>query len=418
MRLATKIFLLLFGLFFATISLDIAAQYYFYDFAYPSYKQNQIYQLVYDIKEEVPNFERHTNDFFSYMNELKSEYLVQYKLHSSNTSQLNLDRLTDNDIFFESKNEENVTTYHYYTKITFKGGEQWIIEVSYSLQVLGEMLSVFTNYYIFIFMILAILVLFFAIWLTEHITKPLLHMKRVTENIANINFTEKCEVTSDDELKELATNINIMSDNLKTIKELSDELGVSKTAINKKVTDRERKLWFSKIGNKFVINEDGQKSIKRMFEGLTENQESKTENLEQKPNSQTENFRNNNENNADIKYILDIIEYQKEQIKDLQNTKDEQFKQLSNMQNLLDQQQRLALQDKKLLEEYKSEINELKALKMPQEDMKDGSSIRGEAQEEIERLKAQLKLSEEERNKAKEKEPVKTESKKWWQRWK
>ena len=73
--------------------------------------------------------------------------------------------------------------------------------------------------------------------------------------------------------------------------------------------------------------------------------------------------------------ILDIIEYQKEQIKDLQNTKDEQFKQLSNMQNLLDQQ-RQALQDKKVLEEYKSEINELKALKMPQEDMKDGSSIR------------------------------------------
>lgn len=209
-----------------------------------------------------------------------------------------------------------------------------------------------------------------------------------------------------------------MSDNLKTIKELADELGVSKTAINKKVTDRERKLWFAKIGNKFVINEDGQKSIKRMFERVTENQESQTENLEQKPNSQTENFRNNNENNADIKYILDIIEYQKEQIKDLQNTKDEQFKQLSNMQNLLDQQQRLALQDKKLLEEYKSEINELKALKMPQEDMKEDSSIRGEAQEEIERLKAQLKLSEEERNKAKEKKPVKTESKKWWQLWK
>ena len=209
-----------------------------------------------------------------------------------------------------------------------------------------------------------------------------------------------------------------MSDNLKTIKELADELGVSKTAINKKVTDRERKLWFAKIGNKFVINESGQRSIKKMFEGKTENLNSQTENLEQKPSSQTENLRNDNENNGDVKYILDIIEYQKEQIKDLQNTKDEQFKQLSNMQNLLDQQQRLALQDKKLLEEYKSEINELKALKMPQEDMKDGSSIRGEAQEEIERLKAQLKLSEEERNKAKEKEPVKTESKKWWQRWK
>ena len=35
------------------------------------------------------------------------------------------------------------------------------------------------------------------------------------------------------------------------------------------------------------------------------------------------------------------------------------------MQNLLDQQQRLALQDKKLLEEYKSEIKELKSLMVP-----------------------------------------------------
>ena len=117
------------------------------------------------------------------------------------------------------------------------------------------------------------------------------------------------------------------------------------------------------------------------------------------------NTSNSNTSNNDR--IVNILENQLKQ-KDTQ---------IAQMQNLLDQQQRLALQDKKLLEEYKSEINELKALKMPREDMKDGSSIRGEAQEEIERLKAQLKLSEEERNKAKEKEPVKTESKKWWGLW-
>ena len=206
-----------------------------------------------------------------------------------------------------------------------------------------------------------------------------------------------------------------MSDNLKTIKELADELGVSKTAINKKVTDRERKLWFSKIGNKFVINEDGQKSIKRMFEGLTENQESQTENLEQKPNSQTENFRNNNESNADIKYILDIIEYQKEQIKDLQNTKDEQFKQLSNMQNLLDQQQRLALQDKKLLEEYKSENDRLKVLKMPSQETKE-EQANIQPQEELETLKEQIRAL---NDKIKGQEELNNKSsKKWYQFWK
>ena len=37
------------------------------------------------------------------------------------------------------------------------------------------------------------------------------------------------------------------------------------------------------------------------------------------------------------------------------------------MQKLLKQKQRLALQDKKLREEYKSEINDLKALKIPAE---------------------------------------------------
>ncbi|MFN6587602.1 hypothetical protein [Enterococcus faecalis] len=55
-------------------------------------------------------------------------------------------------------------------------------------------------------------------------------------------------------------------------------------------------------------------------------------------------------------------------------TKDEQIKSLveaqKQTQNLLDQQQRLALQDKKLLDEYKSEINDLKALKMPTQDTK------------------------------------------------
>ncbi|MGL4373528.1 MAG: sensor histidine kinase, partial [Turicibacter sp.] len=89
MRLAKKIFLLLFALFFATISLEIAAQYYFYEFAYPSYKQNQIYQLVYEIKEEVPNFEFFSEDFLKYLDVIKNDYLVETQLYSPETAQLN-----------------------------------------------------------------------------------------------------------------------------------------------------------------------------------------------------------------------------------------------------------------------------------------------------------------------------------------
>ena len=184
-----------------------------------------------------------------------------------------------------------------------------------------------------------------------------------------------------------------MSENLKTIKELADELGVSKQTIHYHIKSLSNIKRDKNNKGAVLLNEEEQKFIYS------------------KVNAVKDDTVKDDTVKGNTAHFLSEIQFLRTQLEN----KDTQILQ---MQNLLDQQQRLALQDKKLLEEYKSEINELKALKMPREDMKDGSSIRGEAQEEIERLKAQLKLSEEERNKAKEKEPVKTESKKWWQLWK
>ncbi|KZK13625.1 Replication-associated protein [Lactococcus cremoris] len=197
----------------------------------------------------------------------------------------------------------------------------------------------------------------------------------------------------------------MMSEKLKTIKELADEIGVSKQAVWQKIKKEssiDLRQFTSKKGNTVYVDVDGQKVIKNAFFNKTS-----TKKRQQKvfvDDNVNNSVDGNPEGNEEILFLRNLVSELQSEKKDLHK--------------LLDQQQRLALQDKKVLEEYKSEINELKALKMPQEDMKDGSSIRGEAQEEIERLKAQLKLSEEERNKAKEKEPVKTESKKWWKLWK
>ena len=159
-----------------------------------------------------------------------------------------------------------------------------------------------------------------------------------------------------------------MSENFKTIRELAEELGVSKTAINKKVSDSERKQWFSKKGNRFLVNEIGQDAIKSMFSYDINNRKSKTENTEKQPESKTENFENDNLKKSYFKHLSEIIKYQNAQIEDLKETKSQHFKQLTQMQNLLDQQQRLALQDKQLLEEYKAEIKDLKALTMAPHD--------------------------------------------------
>ncbi|MFK4974557.1 hypothetical protein [Lactococcus garvieae] len=250
----------------------------------------------------------------------------------------------------------------------------------------------------------------------------------------------------------------MMSEKLKTIKELADELGVSKQGVRyhmKSIPQEELKKNNKGI---VVLNIEQQNFIKRkaksdtVVSGKSDTAVSGKSDTAVSGKSDTAVSGKSDtvvsgksdtavsgksdtvvsgKSDTAVRYKQEIsfleeknllkdnqIDYLKQQIKNYENQANNLIEVQKQTQNLLDQQQRLALQDKKLIEEYKLEINELKALKMPQEDMKDGSSIRGEAQEEIERLKAQLKLSEEEQNKAKEKEPVKTESKKWWELWK
>ncbi|WP_282667944.1 replication-associated protein RepX [Lactococcus cremoris] len=227
-----------------------------------------------------------------------------------------------------------------------------------------------------------------------------------------------------------------MSENYKTIKELADELGVSKTYIEKIIRVVNIHSELLKKKNRFFLNIKQQEIIKNYLDkpptqAPTADKEPPTQapTADKEPPTQAPTADKEPPTQAptaDKEPPTQAPTVDKEpptqaptvDVVFLQNELVKRGVEIDKLHELLDQQQRLALQDKKLLDEYKSEINDLKALKMPQEDMKDGSSIRGEAQEEIERLKAQLKLSEEERNKAKEKEPVKTESKKWYQFWK
>ncbi|WP_062325172.1 MarR family transcriptional regulator [Holzapfeliella floricola] len=51
----------------------------------------------------------------------------------------------------------------------------------------------------------------------------------------------------------------------KTVRELSEELGVSKTTINKLLKDESRQQYVEKVGNKFVISDEGVESITAHF---------------------------------------------------------------------------------------------------------------------------------------------------------
>ena len=142
-----------------------------------------------------------------------------------------------------------------------------------------------------------------------------------------------------------------MSENLKTIRELADELGVSKQAIWQKIkrdSSIDLRQFTSTKGNTVYVDVDGQKAIKSMFSN-----DSSTRYRQQKDDV--------DDNKKDAVDEQDEVKFLRNLVSEIQSEKKELHK-------LLDQQQRLALQDKKLLEEYKAEIKDLKALTMAPHD--------------------------------------------------
>lgn len=209
-----------------------------------------------------------------------------------------------------------------------------------------------------------------------------------------------------------------MSENLKTIKELADELGVSKKKIHYQVSKLDSNL-IQRLDGTIYLNNAAIKVIKGNI-GYVPKTKLDSVGVQ---NRQYLDTKLDTVNTSLIDEKNERINYLKEQIKNKDNqisVKDEQIKSLVDVQkqtqNLLDQQQRLALQDKKLLDEYKSEINDLKALKMPSKDIKK-EKVDNQPQEEIENLRNEHTVFQEQ---LKEKVMIekKEASKKWWQLWK
>ena len=205
----------------------------------------------------------------------------------------------------------------------------------------------------------------------------------------------------------------MMSEKLKTIKELADEIGVSKQAVWQKIKKEssiDLRQFTSKKGNTVYVDVDGQKVIKSAFFNKTS-----TKKRQQKVFVDDDNVNNsvdgNPEGNEEILFLRNLVSELQSEKKDLHK--------------LLDQQQRLALQDKKLLEEYKAENDSLKALKMPTEGSQ-AEQANSQPKEEVKALKFEIRTLQEELNKQKihsqeEREKLKAElttPKKWFQIWK
>lgn len=122
---------------------------------------------------------------------------------------------------------------------------------------------------------------------------------------------------------------------MKTIKQIADELGVSKTAVRKKIENLGLRSSLQKNGNQFAIDEKQEKLIKSAFS------ESETE-TETETSSRTE-----------TETVSTLVSM-------LQKELDAKNEQIAHLQKLLDQEQQLRMvtEQKLLLIEEKQEQEE------------------------------------------------------------
>jgi signal transduction histidine kinase len=96
---------------------------------------------------------------------------------------------------------------------TSKGSKEVIFAIT-SLQPVNEAMYVLKDFYIYAFIIALLLIVIVSFYYSKLITKPLLKMNSVTNQLAKLNFNEKIDIQSDDEIGQLSKSINSLSENL------------------------------------------------------------------------------------------------------------------------------------------------------------------------------------------------------------
>ncbi|STQ32996.1 Uncharacterised protein [Enterococcus durans] len=215
-----------------------------------------------------------------------------------------------------------------------------------------------------------------------------------------------------------------MSENLKTIKELADELGISKKYLQNKISYEKKKQKLSignwkKISGKntIVLSQKEQALIKSWLDeadSLGDKQEDKADSLGDKQEDKADSLGDKQED-EEKSYLKERI-FVLEKFLDKEQTSNSELKKvIQQTQNLLDQQQRLALQDKKLLEEYKAENDNLKVLKMPSQET-EFKHLDNQYKDEVNALKEKLENLQEQ---IKDQKRIEEQEKprKWWGLW-
>ena len=112
-----------------------------------------------------------------------------------------------------------------------------IVTVS-SMQPINEATDVIRKFYFYIFLGFSIIGIFLSSVYANLISKPLVNINKVAKRMSAMDFTAKCEETSDDEIGNLAITLNFLSS---TLKNTLDDLKLKNKKLEEDI-EKERKL--------------------------------------------------------------------------------------------------------------------------------------------------------------------------------
>lgn len=100
--------------------------------------------------------------------------------------------------------------------MTNENGEEYNIYAVATLQPVSEANSMLLEYFLYILIVVILIVIVVSIIYSRSVARPLLKLNNAANKMAHLDFSVKADVSSSNEIGDLATSLNVLSSNLKT----------------------------------------------------------------------------------------------------------------------------------------------------------------------------------------------------------
>lgn len=126
-----------------------------------------------------------------------------------------------------------------------------LIFTTFSLQSIEEISGIMKKYFILILAIAVVLTLIVTYFYSKKFTDPLIHLNNITKKMTLLDFSEKCKISTNDEIESLSKNINEMSTELKiTLEKLKESnSSLKEEIVYKEKTENFRKQFIANISH-------------------------------------------------------------------------------------------------------------------------------------------------------------------------